>query len=131
MRPKKTKPAKIATRATRHATARTKSAGSARHEAPKRVPAKTAPPKGRKKPDPGDKPDPVAEYRHDEAKRKNNPPAKIAAEGTVPVMGKIRYEYSPRLSPVLRFDRIRPCNSILSQERLLMLKCGYERVRGG
>ncbi len=22
--------------------------------------------------------------------------------------------------------RIRPCNSILSQERLLMLKCGYE-----
>ncbi len=67
-------------------------------------PAKTAPPKGRKKSDASDKLDPVAEYRHGEAKRKNNPPAKIAAEGTVPVMGKIRYEYSPRLSPVLRFD---------------------------
>jgi hypothetical protein len=23
-------------------------------------------------------------------------------------------------------ERIRPCNSILSQERLFMLKCGYE-----
>ena len=46
----------------------------------------------------------VTDYRHDEATRKNNPPAKIAAEGTVPVMGKIRYEYNPRLAPVLRFD---------------------------
>jgi adenine-specific DNA-methyltransferase len=46
----------------------------------------------------------VTDYRHDEATRKNNPPAKIAAEGTVPVMGKIHYEYSPRLAPVLRFD---------------------------
>ncbi len=27
--------------------------------------------------------------------------------------------------------RMRPCNSILSQERPLMLKCGYERVRSG
>ncbi len=44
------------------------------------------------------------DYRHDEATRKNNPPAKIAAEGTVPVLPKIRYEYSPRLAPVLRFD---------------------------
>jgi adenine-specific DNA-methyltransferase len=47
----------------------------------------------------------VVDYRHDEAKRKNNPPAKIAAEGTVPLMPKIKYEYSPRLSPVLRFDQ--------------------------
>jgi adenine-specific DNA-methyltransferase len=46
----------------------------------------------------------VTDYRHDEAKRTNNPPAKIAAEGTVPLMPKIRYEYSPRLGPVLRFD---------------------------
>jgi adenine-specific DNA-methyltransferase len=46
----------------------------------------------------------VADYRHDEASRKNNPPAKIAAEGTVPIMPKIRYEYSPRLAPALRFD---------------------------
>ena len=46
----------------------------------------------------------VTDYRHDEATRKNNPPAKIAAEGTVPIMPKIRYEYSPRLAPALRFD---------------------------
>lgn len=46
----------------------------------------------------------VADYRHDEAKRKNNPPAKIAAEGTVPLMPKIAYAYSPRLAPELRFD---------------------------
>jgi adenine-specific DNA-methyltransferase len=46
----------------------------------------------------------VTDYRHDEATRKNNPPAKIAAEGTVPIMPKIRYEYSPRQAPVLRFD---------------------------
>src|SRR5581483_6772312 len=46
----------------------------------------------------------VSDYRHGEAKRKNNPPAKIAAEGIVPLMPKIKYEYSPRLSPRLRFD---------------------------
>ena len=48
--------------------------------------------------------DNVSEYRHEEATRKNNPPAKIAAEGVVPLMAKIKYEYSPRLAPVLRFD---------------------------
>jgi adenine-specific DNA-methyltransferase len=48
--------------------------------------------------------DHVSEYRHEEAKRKNNPPAKIAAEGVVPLMPKIKYEYSPRLAPALRFD---------------------------
>lgn len=46
----------------------------------------------------------MVDYRHDEAKRKNNPPAKIAAEGSVPLLPKIEYEYSPRLPPVLRFD---------------------------
>jgi adenine-specific DNA-methyltransferase len=46
----------------------------------------------------------VDDYRHESAKRKNNPPAKIAAEGSVPLLPKIEYSYSPRLSPVLRFD---------------------------
>jgi hypothetical protein len=46
----------------------------------------------------------VEDYRHEEAKRKNIPPAKIAAEGTVPVLPKIEYSYSPRRPPVLRFD---------------------------
>jgi len=48
--------------------------------------------------------DKVQDYRHSEAKRKNNPPAKIAAEGVVPLLPKAKYAYSPRLSPVLRFD---------------------------
>src|SRR5947207_4008944 len=47
----------------------------------------------------------MADYRSDEAKRKNNPPAKIAAEGQMPLMPKIEYEYSPRLPPILRFDQ--------------------------
>lgn len=47
---------------------------------------------------------PVADYRHSEATRKNNPPAKIAAEGHVPLLPKAEYSYSPRLAPVLRFD---------------------------
>ncbi len=48
--------------------------------------------------------DKVTDYRHPEATRKNNPPAKIAAEGHVPLLPKAEYSYSPRLAPVLRFD---------------------------
>lgn len=47
---------------------------------------------------------PMADYRHHGARRKNNPPAKIAAEGTVPVIPKAQYAYNPHLPPVLRFD---------------------------
>ncbi len=46
----------------------------------------------------------VADYRHSEAKRKNNPPAKIAAEGFVPLVAKAEYQYSPRRPPKLQFD---------------------------
>ncbi len=46
----------------------------------------------------------ITNFRHSDAKRKNNPPAKIAAEGTVPVIPKAKYRYSPRLDPRLRFD---------------------------
>ena len=46
----------------------------------------------------------IQDYRHAEAKRKNNLPAKIAAEGVVPLLPKAKYAYSPRLSPILRFD---------------------------
>ena len=45
----------------------------------------------------------TADYRHSE-KRKNIPPAKIAAEGKVPKVQRVRYRYSPHLPPVLRFD---------------------------
>jgi len=45
----------------------------------------------------------VADYRFD-AKRKNNPPAGLAAQGKVQQAPRIRYEYNPHLPPVLRFD---------------------------
>jgi len=48
--------------------------------------------------------DVAADYRHPSAKRKNNPPATLAAEGVVPAIPKAEYSYSPRLPPVLRFD---------------------------
>ena len=48
--------------------------------------------------------DKVTDYRFPEATRKNNPPAKIAAEGHVPLIAKAEYFYSPRRPPELRFD---------------------------
>lgn len=48
---------------------------------------------------------PIGDIRHPAAKRKNNPPAKIAAEGTVPVIAKAEYAYNPHRPPVLRFDQ--------------------------
>jgi adenine-specific DNA-methyltransferase len=48
---------------------------------------------------------PIGDIRHPAAKRKNNPPARIAAEGTVPVIAKAEYAYNPHLPPVLRFDQ--------------------------
>jgi adenine-specific DNA-methyltransferase len=48
--------------------------------------------------------DKVADYRYPDATRKNNPPAKIAAEGHVPLVPKAEYTYSPRRPPELRFD---------------------------
>jgi DNA modification methylase len=46
----------------------------------------------------------LADYRFPESTRKNNPPAKIAAEGYVPLLPKAEYQYSPRRPPELRFD---------------------------
>lgn len=46
----------------------------------------------------------TADYRHGEEKRTNIPPAKIAGEGRVPKVEKVRYHYSPHLPPELRFD---------------------------
>ncbi len=47
----------------------------------------------------------MGDIRHPSAKRRNIPPAKIAAEGVVPVIPKARYAYNPHLPPVLRFDQ--------------------------
>lgn len=48
---------------------------------------------------------PMGDIRHPSAKRRNIPPAKIAAEGTVPVIPKAQYAYNPHLPPALRFDQ--------------------------
>ncbi len=47
----------------------------------------------------------TTDYRHKSEKRANIPPAKMAAEGAVPKVAKVRYHYSPHLPPELRFDR--------------------------
>jgi adenine-specific DNA-methyltransferase len=47
---------------------------------------------------------PVSDYRHDEAKRRNNPPAGLAAQGRVRETPKLRYAYDAHLPPVLRSD---------------------------
>jgi adenine-specific DNA-methyltransferase len=36
--------------------------------------------------------------------REKKPPAKIAAEGNIPLVPKAEYSYSPRRPPELRFD---------------------------
>jgi adenine-specific DNA-methyltransferase len=45
----------------------------------------------------------VTDYRHD-AKRKNLPPAALAAHGEVAKLAETRYAYDPHLPPTLRFD---------------------------
>ena len=45
----------------------------------------------------------ITDYRHAD-KRKNIPPAGLAAQGHVKEVPKTRYAYDPHLPPVLRFD---------------------------
>ncbi len=45
----------------------------------------------------------ITDYRHN-SKRKNIPPAGLAAQGKVKEAPKTRYAYDPHLPPVLRFD---------------------------
>ncbi|MCS6997569.1 MAG: hypothetical protein NZ533_11615 [Casimicrobiaceae bacterium] len=49
------------------------------------------------------KPDLAVSYRHT-AKRKNNPPAGLAAQGKVHEAPELQFAYNPHLPPVLRFD---------------------------
>lgn len=46
----------------------------------------------------------VKDYRHDSKKRKNNPPAGMAGQGTTPDTPKQEYTYNPHLPPILRSD---------------------------
>ena len=45
----------------------------------------------------------IADYRYD-TKRKNIPPAGLAAQGKVEDSNRIEYAYNPHLPPVLRSD---------------------------
>ena len=45
----------------------------------------------------------VVDYRYDDEKRKNIPPAGLAAQGKIREKPKIRYAYNPHLPPILRF----------------------------
>jgi len=47
----------------------------------------------------------VIDYRHEDAKRKNIPPAGLAAQGKIKEKPKIQYAYNPHLPPILRFDK--------------------------
>ena len=46
----------------------------------------------------------VQDYRHDDATRRNNPPAGIASHGGLREKPKQEYAYNPHLPPILRFD---------------------------
>jgi hypothetical protein len=46
----------------------------------------------------------VLDYRHERAKRKNNPPTGLAAQGRIAERPADHYAYNPQLPPVLRFD---------------------------
>ena len=58
----------------------------------------------------------VLSYRHDK-RRKNNPPARIAAQGTLPPKRKMEYNYNPHLTPVLRFDDSGKIDELLEKAR--------------
>jgi hypothetical protein len=47
----------------------------------------------------------VKDYRHRTARRKNIPPAGLAAQGEIREKPKIQYFYNPHLLPALRFDQ--------------------------
>ena len=46
----------------------------------------------------------VQDYRHDDATRRNNPPAAIASQGRLRETPIQEYAYNPHLPPVLQFD---------------------------
>ena len=46
----------------------------------------------------------VKDYRHEDATRKNNPPAGIASHAKIRETPKREYDYNPHLPPQLRFD---------------------------
>ena len=46
----------------------------------------------------------IQDYRHDDATRRNNPPAGIASHGGIREKPKQKYAYNPHLPPVLRFN---------------------------
>ena len=58
----------------------------------------------------------VRSYRHDKI-RKNIPPARIAAQGTLPPKKNMEYNYNPHLTPVLRYDDSEEIDELLEKAR--------------
>lgn len=67
-------------------------------------------------------------YYRPAATRKNNPPAKIAAEGEVLAISKAKYVYTPHLPPVLWFGPISK-HEVL-HEMLAKSRCDPVRKEG-
>ena len=59
---------------------------------------------------------PVLDYRY-EAKRKNIPPAGLAAQGRVREAPKMSFAYDPYLPPILRFDSRGGCPTRAVEDR--------------
>ncbi len=79
----------------------------------------------------GDGP-PMSDYRH-AATRKNNPPAKIAAEGTVPVVSKAQYAYNahlPRCCGLIPAAAPTCCLSWSTSTVSSLASAGAARIRG-
>ncbi len=54
----------------------------------------------------------TSDYRHDKARRKNNPTARLAAHGKAERPPKAEYSYSPHRPPALQFDRTAGADSL-------------------
>ena len=66
----------------------------------------------------------VEDYRHDDATRKNNPPAGIASHAKIREKPKQEYAYNPHLPPSLQFDE----NGAADQLPELLQKAQRERL---
>lgn len=64
----------------------------------------------------------TTDYRHPTEKRTNIPPAKIASEGAIPRAERVRYAYSPHLSPLLQFDSTGKADKVIEKVEELLDK---------
>jgi len=78
--------------------------------------------------DPDAHQDPISGYRYPDARRRNIPPAGLAAQGQVREVPRHTYAYNPHLPPVVRFDATGQSHA--PPELLQSARAGAERRRG-